>query len=300
MATRGDIVTEIYNQLWEPSDSSNYDMLTVVVPKLNNIVSRICKKILINPQNQQRYTAWDLPFLRGTEFFEKVQRRNLTELVETADTDVYLDTTDLPSAGALMISQDIIEYTSKTSTYVSGATGIDIDQASWTIVHRLFPLPTGITKPFTMFRFDSKGERFEIPYVDYRYPVTAYKYYTMVVDTDGTEYLMFVWYRESDKFVLNYYINSTDMSSDSSVCIIPDPYALTVLPWLVAWRLLREREETEDSVTKLSSGFGWLDEMFAYYNSLNEKNRTTVYSTPPNLSSINGWRYGKRPRYSIG
>lgn len=299
MATRGDIVSEIYNQLWEPSNSSNYDALTVVVPKLNQIVSRICKKIIINPQNQQRYTAGDLPFLRGTEFYENVQRRNITDEIELGDLSVSIDTTDLDTSGALMVSQDIITYTNKTATTVTGVTGIDIAQDSWTIAHRLFALPTGITKPFTMFRFDSKGGKYEIDYVDYRYPTQARKYYTMVVDTDGTEYLMFVGCSSNDKFVLNYYINSSDMSLDSSVCIIPDPYALTVLPWLVAGWLLWEREETEDAVTKLSSGFAGLDEMFAYYNSLNEKNRTTIQSTPPNLSSINGW-YGKRRRYSIG
>lgn len=296
MATRSEIVSETFIQLWEPSDSSNYDATTVVIPKINQIVSRICKKILINPTTQQRHTAWDLPFLRGTEFYSSVHKRSLSDEVEIGDTTVSLITTWLDSAWALMVSQDIIKYTNSTATTITWVTGVDVDQPSWTIVHRLFALPTGITKPFTMFRFDSKGCRYEIPYIDYRYPTQASYYYSIVVDTDGTEYLMFVWCWQNDTFVLNYYINSTDMTTDGAVCVIPDPYALTVVPALVAWRLLREREETEDAATKLASGFSWLEEMFSYYNSMNEKNRQTILSTPPNLSSIRGW-YGKRRRY---
>lgn len=43
MATRDDIVTRVYQLLGDPSDVEEFDEETVVLPKVEDVVSRICK-----------------------------------------------------------------------------------------------------------------------------------------------------------------------------------------------------------------------------------------------------------------
>jgi hypothetical protein len=297
MATRSDITNKVYELLWEPSNSSNYDLLSVVVPTVNEIVKAICNKLVINPQNQQRYVAWELPFLRKKYFFEHTHKRTLTEEVSVWDVSVKMDTNWLPDEWSVMIWEDIVKYTSKTADELLWVTGIQIGQKASTIVYPLFSLPNSITKPYTIFMFEPNGQRTEVPYTDYRIPVRYNRYYTVVIDNDWAEYIMFFWYQQKDKFVMNYYVKPSNLENDSDVCVIPDEYVLRVVPPLVAWQILRDNEEAEDASTKFARWFAWLDEMYSYYNSLVEKNNQIVYSKPPDLSSIK-W-YGKRHRRSF-
>ncbi len=77
-------------------------------------------------------------------------------------------------------------------------------------------------------------------------------YYTVLTDENSGVDLLAVFGNSTPyKIMLQYYNESTDMVADSDICTIPDPFALEVIPALVAGELLWDNEEIEDSTTKL-------------------------------------------------
>lgn len=99
MATRDDIVTRVYQLLGDPSDVEEFDEDTVVLPKIEDVVSRICKGIYINPVNAQIFRSGYLPFLDATVFYTSVQPIALQDDVETTDIVITFDTTNFLNTG---------------------------------------------------------------------------------------------------------------------------------------------------------------------------------------------------------
>jgi hypothetical protein len=62
------------------------------LPKVENVVSRICKGIYINPVTAQVYRSGYLPFLDASVFYTSVQPIALQADVATSDTEIYFDT----------------------------------------------------------------------------------------------------------------------------------------------------------------------------------------------------------------
>jgi len=59
----------------------------------------------------------------------------------TTATEIEFTTTDYSSSGNVYIGGDIISYTGKTSTEITGVTGIDIKHNGGEKVYQLYPLP---------------------------------------------------------------------------------------------------------------------------------------------------------------
>lgn len=288
-----DIFEEIYKILGEPSDSSNYDQQTVVLPRVNDIVDSICKWKYINPSNSQAFTAGDLSFLRRDWFVQLVKPMPVGVDFLTTATEIELTTTDYASSGNVYIGGDIIAYTGKTSTELTGVTGIDIKHNGGEKVYQLYTLPTGISLPFTLVILDRNGNvKYELPYVDGRYPTTANKYFTIVTKSDGTNYLHVVWCGEERAKVV-YYVNSTPMTTDASTCAIPDSFVLKVVAPLVAGELLWDTEEIDDAIPKLNRGCTNLQTMYDYYSKMIKRNRERIVVNN-NDFNLWAWIYGKR------
>ena len=297
MATRQQLIEATYVQLWEPSDSSNYT-IDRVSQVLNSYINRICKKVVINPANWQKYQWWDLAFLQRQSWYTNLQVISLWDTLETTDVVATLDTTSLASSGAVMIGGDIVSYTGKTATTLTGVSWVDVEHTSWSSVYPLFTLPTGITRPFKMYVVSDDGRKQEIPAVDDRYPSGTSRNFSIVVDNDGTEYLLFNGISSSDKVVLYYYETPDDLVNADDVCVIPDPYAMDILPRVVAWQLFWDTEEYEDAQSKLWAWFSALQEMYDFYISRVEKWRPQVQVRQSDFRSVTGF-YGKRHRNSI-
>lgn len=294
MATLADILQETYKVLWEPSDSSNYDEQSVVIPRINDIINQICKWAYKNPSSWQKYTAGDLPFLRRDHFIEIVPPLSTEDEVETTDTTIEFDTTNYLSSGNVFIGNDIITYTGKTATEITGVTGVDIKHNQGEKIYQLYPLPAWISLPFTVYSLDRSGQRNqELPYVDYRYPTQARTYFTIVTKTDWTNLLHIVNCNQT-RVMIVYYVNSVAMTTGTDVCVLPDPYALSVIAPLVAGELLRDTEEIDDAIPKLNRGCNNLENMFDYYSKMIKRNRDHIVIQNMDFSSINSFAYGER------
>lgn len=293
MATFQDIIIETYALLWEPSDwTSDYDEATRVKPRINDVLNRICKGNVRNLVNQQRIMAGELPFLKRDAFIQSVQPKAIQTAITISSTQIELDTTDYLTSGSILLWQDIISYTGKTATELTGVSWINISHNWWEKAYQLYPLPNNISLPFTLFVLDRNGEQKEVWYVDYRYPTDAHFFYTILTDNSWANFLHIR--DDSDRrYKMVYYVNSVLLVNSWDISPIPDPYSTSVIAPIVAGELLWDTEELEDAQSKLSRWYANLVEMYDYYNSMIKKNRDKVVVVNPWFNWLWHW-YGKR------
>lgn len=290
MATLSDIRSGVYVALGEPSDSIEYSN-SIVDKKINNLQNMICKGRIIDIRSTtgtpREYIAWHLPFTWDNEFYTNVPKARTTWAIATSDTTISFNTDNFSNDWYLLVNGDIVKYTGKTANEVTGVTGIDVAQNDGVSVEQLFTLPSDITKPFTFFVLKDNWH-YEIPYIDSRYPTQAWQYFSIVHDkNDNVDLLRIKGFNsETTKFRLNYYKNSTNLTDDNDISVIPDPYAEEVLIPLVAGYLLREQEEIDDANTKLSLWYGALNSMYNYYSSMNKPNRQTIKVSNMDFRSV--------------
>lgn len=297
MATFQQIKQATYQKLWQPSDSTNYNT-TLVGNKINSVVSRICRWTVVNLTNQQRYSAGDLSFLRREKTFDALWSLTMTDEYTVWGTIISIDAVDMPSTWKILVGTEIATYTGKTSTTLTGVSGLTLDHTTQEKVYLLYDMPSWISLPFNIFQIDKNGEKGqEVPYQDSRNQDKYYRYFT-IITTNNTNYLHIKWYEEW-RYMMVYYVDSTDMSANGDTCIIPSPYDIDMLSCISAWELLRENEETDDATPKLIEWYSLLDEMYSFYANMTKKAIRTISPRPVTFSSTIWWYGTKRSSYTI-
>lgn len=298
MAIRDEIVARTYQLLGEPSDVEEFDETEVVLPKIENVVGRICKWIFINPVDKQVYRWGYLPFLDASVFYTGVLPTSLTAAVATSDTTISFDATGFLTASVgdpqyIYVNGDIIKYTWKTSTTITGVTGIGVAHSSGDTVYQLYKLPSQITKPFSLRKIVNSVTRYKIEHLDFRKEVGRSQYYTIL--RDGTTDLLNIVGYGVDKFQMIYVDKNTTMSTWSTECIIPE--CTEMVAHLSAGELLWEYEEYDDGKTKIDHWCALLAEMYAFYaKQTKDTDKRIVTGNPVRFSHSIPW-YGKRRSY---
>lgn len=298
--TRDELEARVYALLGESSDVEEFDSTEVVLPKIEDVITRICKGEFLNVATGQRYRSWYLPFLDKTVFYTGVKEKSLSADVATTDTEVDFTATDFTSASAedpqyVLINWDIIKYEWKSSTQITWVTGIDTTHSSGDLVYQLHKVPSSINKPYNLWKVTETNRMEKVDFCDFRKPITKRRYFTIVRDqTNDVDLINIVWYG-ADKFMLIYVDKNTTLSNGSSECIIPD--SLELVSHLVAWEILREYEEYEDWQTKINHWCHLLDEMYAFYaKQTKESDQRITTGNPINLNLVypshgKGWSY---------
>lgn len=299
--TRDQIIARTYELLWEQSDSEEYDEETILVPKINDIVRRICNWQVVSLIDKRKYRSWYLPFLDKQTFYTHVEPQSTSAAITTSDTEITVTTTYYKDATAedpqyVLINWDIIKYTWKTATQLTGVTWIWVWHASWLSVFQLHKVPDSISKPYTLWYQINTWNREEVPHVDDKLPIYERRYYTILRDW-SQDLINIVWYSADDVFKLDYITTSTDMSSWSSVCTIPDSKEL--VSHIASWELLWENEEYEDWQTKLDHGYALLDEMYSFFAKQTGKRENRIKAWRKLWFNYAYPQYGTRARYRL-
>lgn len=299
--TRDEIIARTYILLGEQSDAEEYDEEGVLVPKLDDIVRRICQWQVVSVIDKTKYRSGYLPFLEATAFYTYVQPVSNSVAIATTDTEITADTTNYLDATAedpqyILINWDKIKYTGKTATQFTGVTGIDVAHASWLTIRQLFKAPSTISKPYSLWRQTNTDNREEVEHTDFRKQIQLNRYYTIL--RDGSQDLInIVWYSGGDVFMIDYITNSTNMATWASVCTIPD--CLEMVSHILAGELLRENEEYDDGRTKLIQWYSLLDEMYSFFAKQTAKKETRIKSGTKLGFNYAYPQYGTRARYSF-
>lgn len=187
----------------------------------------------------------------------------------------------------MYINWDIIKYTGKTATTITGVTWIWTTHKAGDLVYQLYKLPTSITKPFTLFRMTGNQNKQKVEHVDFRQPILENNYYTILRDW-SQDLLNIVGFWGDLTFMMIYIDKNTTMATGETECIIPD--CTEMVAHLVAWELLYEYEEYEDWPTKLLHWCSLLNEMYMFYaKQTKDTDRRMVSGNPVTYSKAFGW-----------
>jgi len=234
--TLSDITDRIYTKMGIKSDSTVFDRSTIVIPKLNRVVADICAGQVTNIMNPAiTYKSGFLRFLAKKFFFKTHAPVKLT--ASTTGGTISFDTTLFESSGYIIINEDVIAYTGKTATTITGVSGLSYNHDSGSIVEQIYELPTNAGKNFNLWDIDNK--RIDpIKFQDDRAQKDFSPYWTLKFDSSTDKEFIYVNNIDNTNFILDYYAKSVDMSADSDTSTLSDAFMEGVAIPLTAGLLL--------------------------------------------------------------
>lgn len=275
MLSLAEIVHQVYLELAVNDDNETYKKETVVIPRINSVMQKVLADrkynvILPDSTYSPDIKGWDLEFLRGNMFFDRV--RNVVSIWK-ADAGTYRieyqpkPGNNIPTSGYIYVNGMILEYTLLEEDwhhYFVTPEAIEMSVFPGTKIEFLYPIKEEAEETYQLFAM-AKGREIEVVYSDYRYPgdylnfrSIFYKDWTKLIRLNLPET------REHMQFKLNYYKKVTDLVNDTDKSLFPESrWDINVLSLLVAWELLYETEKTDDGAKKLIKGYG---ELIAFYD----------------------------------
>ena len=234
--TLSNITDKIFKKMWIKSDSTVFDRSDIVIPKLNLIIGDICAWQVTNILNPEiTYKSWFLRFLAKKFFFKTKSPVKLT--TSTSGWTISFDTTDFETSWNVIINEDIITYTWKTSTQLTWVTWLSYNHDEWSIAEQVFELPTNAWKNFNLWNID-REQTTPIKYQDDRAQKDYSPYWTLKFDSSSDKEFIYIKNINDTNFILDYYAKSTDLVEDTDISILPDNFMEWIAIPLTAWILL--------------------------------------------------------------
>lgn len=269
MATLAQVRTETYAILNDISTSSIYNS-DYIDQCINDVQVEIC--------DQQHFT-----FLRSRYLFDMPERTTLSSAITTGSTTLTVaSTTNFASSGSVYVNHDIIAYTGKTSTTLTGCTGIDVGHAPGSYVFPLVAIPSTYNEmpALSVKRGDSLSNttwRYVDEYDFFDSPIT--RKFT-VIDDSNTLYLLIYQVQNTDVGVFKYIKKPTTLSADADNLTIPDPYALKIVPIFASARaeLLRGDNLDGEALNKYNQASAELLKMKKHYGEREDGVRKVIQS----------------------
>ena len=291
--TRLEILKEVYLLIWEPSDSTGDFWAKRINSDINIYQDKIIKWNIKSEVDGTMYKAPDLRFMRKKSFITWHSPVKLTTKVETTDTTIYFDALNFESSGYLVIEWDVIQYTGKTDTTITGCSWIDTTHAVSKKVRQVYLVPATSWRVFGVELIGDTSWKNFLDEKDFRSDKDFNRYYTILGDLADTtsEFVDIHWYSNNDRFMIHYYEKATSMSLDASTTDLPDDYWKFVLAPLVAGSILYYTDEQALGIGLLKKAYSNLETFYSQYAEKNKPYRPHVKTT--SINSFNSYtRYG--------
>lgn len=199
---------------------------------------------LINDEQVEVCDSFKWSFLRKKYLFIGADDTSLSSDITTGSTTISVaDTTDWPSSGAVLIEHDIINYTGKTSTSLTGVTNIGVAHYEGATVYPLWAVPTDYSRQMALY-VEASGSSTPVmwQYLDeFTYDTSPEQFvYSILHDNSNNEYIYVntKFVGQGDMVMFHYLKTPTTLDEDADVSTVPDPYAAKVLPKLVAGKAM--------------------------------------------------------------
>lgn len=228
------ITDAVYKHMQFRSDSTVFDRTTVVVPRINRLQDDLVLGSINNVLDPARaFLSPVLSFAQTYAFYRTVNDAVLTQSASSGDTTVYMDTSDLPSAGALHSAGCTFTYSGKTADTVTGVSGLVRDLDAGEPAKLVFETPIDFGKPFDC---EDTGTKSAIEFIDDRNPKFG-TYYTVKQNYDASK--KFLYFSNSPTVIcLSFVRKPEEMADDTDETILPEQYGTQLLALLVAGGLL--------------------------------------------------------------
>lgn len=284
--TYAEIISRVYHHLAVDTDSTTYDLATVVKPKINSVIRDVSKWRYKNIIDKRIIKAGDLKFVKWKAFYDFVTPRPLGAPLSVIDINMTLKSSEYLPAWYVYIVWDVIQYTGNTWTTLTGLTGTLTTHKLWDVVEQIYPVPADADRSFVMYEIDRYGVEQPIDYVNSIHWLSStpnYSYWigesiwTIVNDNSWNNYILIRSpHGQNQKYKLWYYRKATTLVNDSDLCILPDDIWIEIIAPIVAWELLYTTEEDEQWMKLLNISYDMLEMFFADQVDFNKEYRKKV------------------------
>lgn len=283
MNTKKEIVDKCYKILWEEQTSTVFDKEGDVVPRINEIIDKICRCNVTNVLTQTKLRGWILDFLYEEKTIKIPEAKRLMEDINENRVTITLDNVeDLPNTGYLEVEWNIFSYNWIDEDW----TLLKVNWLNWyhpmkAEVHFAYMMPTKVLKPADIF--DNELECL-LKFVDFREPKWYQRCYTLKPH-NGKKFAIF--YNIHTPVMISYSKKLDPLESDEDECGFPDNYWLNILPNLVVWELLIENSsEVQKWERLLSIWYSALEDMYTFYATPNKQFRKKIKTVPMSVNWI--------------
>ena len=276
MNTKKEIVDKIYYLLWEDQTSTVFDKEGEVVPKMNEIVDKICRCSITNILTQQKLRGWILDFLYEEKTIKIPRVKQLMTDIDENTTTITLDNVDdLPGTGFLEIEWNIISYWAiDTDGTLLKLGWINWYHAQGKNVRFAYQMPSRVLKPADIF--DNEYEEL-LKFVDFRDYIWDRRCYT-IKPNKGKKFAIF--YNIESPVMISYSKRLDEMETDNDECGLPDNYWVKIIPNLVVWEILIDTSEVDKWQKLLSIWYAELEDMYTFYATPNKQFRKKIKVAP--------------------
>lgn len=287
------IMDRVYKLIEENSSNIQYDT-TYITSLINEVQEDIIRWQIVSIVDNIVIRPWDLRFMDRKYFIDYVEPKTISLDIALTDTTISVDTTDMNSYWYVVIDQDVIQYTWKTSNTLTWVTGISTTHTTWTVLRQVYKIPTTAWKWYKLeVLWDYITERY-ISYMDYKMRKDKYNYFTIIWDDESSDWMYIDivlnswWLWNNNKLCFYYVEQPTDMVSNTDYTELPWKKWLTVIAPLVAGRALFYSDEQEKALWYLKEWYNALQTMYNQY--------TDRYNEQQKQIKMNMPRYNRRNR----
>lgn len=280
--TYQDILNIAYWIISTAQDSNTYPevLMRTFVNKAQN---DICYGNIMNLSTQQRLEKQSLTFLEGNTVMGV---RSYTVLSQ--DTSVWATTiycaNNLSDAGTIWINGNIITYTGRTTTTLTGCSWVLYPWTSGTRVNPIYSLPTDFGQLTRIFWTLTTGNiRRQLKPIDSRdilnptlsgYAQTYFNasygdiysgdwYYSLL----RAQYIfpMILGSTTSIPLSIEYQKKPTQLVNTTDLLTVPDEYSLNTIPYLAVAEMMANRGEMDEAIKLNNFAFGNVQSMYQFY-----------------------------------
>mgnify|MGYP003435135361 CR=1 FL=1 len=230
MQTVGDIKTRIRQEMEQNSDSTTYNSQRLL-DMINEVGQEIREGKVSNELTNLYIQGNVLDFATSKFVVSPIDNLPINAPITTSSTEIEIDTTNLPTTGGILLWNEIISYTGKTATEITGVTGILSDHSIGEFAIILHKLPTNFRKPLKVYNFISQQE-IEIQMKDSIN--NQYKYYEIL------DWYIYFYGTSKDKIYIKYTTNYEYLTDDTDPSPFPDSIALNILPFIAGGRMIKD------------------------------------------------------------
>ena len=239
-----EIKTKIRAEMVQKSTSSTYTS-SKLMDMINEVSEQITDKMVYNELINDNIQLSALPFNEDITAFNIID--NPVTTLATAVGDITIDcvTTNLLSSWFIQIAWDVISYTGKTATQLTGVNWILLSHDAWSDIKQLYSLPSDFWKPMKFYQVTNWVEL----EVRWRWESDSLSIYYDTMYIDDWEYLTTkntgAWW-----YYMRYNKAYNVLSSDLEYSILPYDMAMNALVFICAGRLIKDPDLRVQLLTK--------------------------------------------------
>lgn len=265
MSTRQSIRAWCYDILREYEEDSKAYPITLINDFINNYYFDALTIWVLNLFTNEMIKPLSLPFTEEIAYFDIKNKKTLNNELNIWDTSIQIDTEWLLSAWKVIISWNIITYTSKTSSALEWVSWIKWNFKSWTIVEQLYDLPSDYYSPIELTNNWSPINL--VNYNDiskvYNEKYQASNSYVTIIQW---KYLLISLWNTGTNLVFKYKKKPTLLTNDTDEIIIPDDTYSMFIKYLAVWEMMFNRWEEWKWKEVFLFWLTKLKQMYEFYN----------------------------------